>query len=109
MANARPTPNRRRRETSPDEEARIAAFAKQAETLLPETTETEPELSEPPVLRPQPAAHLVKANKDKSYTFRMTEETLNELRAAAAEEDRSIQWVFDKLLLPALRNRNATN
>lgn len=109
MANARPTPNRRRRETSPAEEARIAAFAKQAETLLPTSADSQQEVSEPTRIRPQPAAPAVKATKDKSYTFRMTEETLNELRGVAAAEDRSIQWVFDKILLPALRDHSATN
>lgn len=106
MANARPTPNRRRRETSPDEEARITAFAKQAETLLPANTETEQEVSEPARLRPQPPVPAAKATKDKSYTFRMTGQTLDKLRAAAAAEDRSIQWVFDKILLPALDEKN---
>jgi hypothetical protein len=109
LANPRPTPNRRRRETSPDEEARIAAFAKQAETLLPENVTTPPAALEPVTPRPQPALPAAKAVKSKSYTFRMTEETLNELRDTAAEEDRSIQWVFDKILLPALRNRTATD
>lgn len=43
-----------------------------------------------------------KPRKDKAYTFRMTEETLVQLREAAAREDRSIQWIFDRVLLPAL-------
>lgn len=43
-----------------------------------------------------------KPRKDKAYTFRMTEETLGRLRAAAAREDRSIQWIFDRVMLPAL-------
>lgn len=108
MANARPTPNRRRRETSPDEEARIEAFAQQAATLLPV-----PEAASVPVDPPAPvpvalpaqiqtAAPVEKEPKNKSYTFRMTKETLDKLRSAAAAEDRSIQWVFDKILLPAL-------
>jgi hypothetical protein len=49
---------------------------------------------------PHPSA--AKARKDKSYTFRMTEETLARLRAAGVREDRSIQWIFDRVLLPAL-------
>lgn len=32
-----------------------------------------------------------------AYTFRMTNETLERLRSAAPAEDRSIQWVFDKI------------
>ena len=43
-----------------------------------------------------------KPRKDKSYTFRMTEATLERLRAAALREDRSIQWIFDRVLLPSL-------
>lgn len=49
-----------------------------------------------------PHPHTAKARKDKSYTFRMTEETLGRLRAAGVREDRSIQWIFDRVLLPAL-------
>lgn len=45
---------------------------------------------------------LAKPKKEKGYTFRMTEETLARLRAAAAVEDRSIQWIFDRVLLPGL-------
>ncbi|WP_157357190.1 hypothetical protein [Arthrobacter sp. U41] len=116
MANARPTPNRRRRETSPDEEARIEAFAQQAATLLP-VPEAAPVPVDPPAPVPvappapvpvalpaqiQTAAPVEKEPKNKSYTFRMTKETLDKLRSAAAAEDRSIQWVFDKILLPAL-------
>jgi hypothetical protein len=124
LANARPTPNRRRRETSPDEEARIEAFAQQAATLLPvpeaasvpvdppASVPVDPPASVPvdppasvPVALPaqiQTAAPVEKEPKNKSYTFRMTKETLDKLRRAAAAEDRSIQWVFDKILLPAL-------
>lgn len=103
MANPRPTPNRRRRETSPDEEARIAAFAQQAATLQP-VPEAEPAPLAPPVQTKAAAAAVAveKEPKNKSYTFRMTNETLEKLRSAAAAEDRSIQWVFDKILLPAL-------
>lgn len=101
MANARPTPNRRRRETSPDEEARIAAFAQQAATLQP-VPEVEPAPPTPTVHTQAAAATAEKEPKNKSYTFRMTNETLEKLRSAAAAEDRSIQWVFDKILLPAL-------
>lgn len=101
MANARPTPNRRRREASPDEEARIAAFAQQAATLQP-VPEAEPAPLAPPVQIQAPAANPEKEPKNKSYTFRMTNETLEKLRSAAAADDRSIQWVFDKILLPAL-------
>lgn len=108
MANARPTPNRRRRETSPDEEARIEAFAQQAATLVP-VPEAPPVPVDPPAPVPvalpaqiQTAAPVEKEPKNKSYTFRMTKETLDKLRSAAAAEDRSIQWVFDKILLPAL-------
>ena len=43
-----------------------------------------------------------KVRKDKSYTFRMSEATLERLRAAALREDRSIQWIFDRVLLPTL-------
>jgi len=50
-----------------------------------------------------PHPHTVaKPKKDKAYTFRMTEETLGKLRAAAVREDRSIQWIFDRVMLPAL-------
>jgi hypothetical protein len=101
LANARPTPNRRRRETSPDEEARIAVFAQQAATLQP-VPEVEPAPLAPPVQTQAAAATVEKEPKNKSYTFRMTNETLEKLRSAAAAEDRSIQWVFDKILLPAL-------
>ncbi|HSU47470.1 MAG TPA: hypothetical protein VLJ40_11195 [Arthrobacter sp.] len=48
---------------------------------------------------PHPAT---RPKKDKAYTFRMTEATLDRLRAAAGREDRSIQWIFDRVLLPAL-------
>jgi hypothetical protein len=47
-------------------------------------------------------SHTAKPRKDKSYTFRMTEATLERLRAAGVREDRSIQWIFDRVLLPAL-------
>jgi len=60
-------------------------FALQADTLTA-------------VTHPLPA----RPRKDKSYTFRMTEETLARLRAAGVREDRSIQWIFDRVLLPAL-------
>jgi hypothetical protein len=50
-------------------------------------------------LTPIPPAKL---RKDRSYTFRMTSDTLERLRAIAAREDRSIQWVFDRILLKAL-------
>lgn len=109
MSSARPTPNRRRREIDPDEEARIAAFAQQAETLRPGRSEAGPEATQTVTASQGRRAASAKEPKDKSYTFRMTEDTLNELRDAAAEEDRSIQWVFDKVLLPALRNHRATN
>lgn len=110
MSSARPTPNRRRREIDPEEEARIEAFAQQAETLKPTRPETEQQTAIAPApVQAERTAQPAKAPKDKSYTFRMTEDTLNELRDAAAEEDRSIQWVFDRILLPALRNRRATN
>lgn len=110
MSNARPTPNRRRREINPEEEARIEAFAQEAETLRPVPSEPEQRSANAPAsIQAERSAQPAKAPKDKSYTFRMTEDTLNELRDAAAEEDRSIQWVFDRILLPALRNRRATN
>ena len=48
---------------------------------------------------PAPAG---KVRKDKSYTFRMSQATLERLRAAGLREDRSIQWIFDRVLLPAL-------
>jgi len=100
LANTRPTPNRRRREMNADEEARIAVFAQQAETLQASVA---PESSLAPALIGATAmVAAVKLPKVKSYTFRMTEETLERLRAAAAAEDRSIQWVFDKILLPSL-------
>jgi hypothetical protein len=49
-----------------------------------------------------PHPNTAKPKKDKAYTFRMTEETLNRLRSAAAREDRSMQWIFDRVMLPAL-------
>jgi hypothetical protein len=49
-----------------------------------------------------PHPHAAKPKKDKAYTFRMTEASLERLRAAALREDRSIQWIFDRVLLPAL-------
>ncbi|UKA52175.1 hypothetical protein LFT48_21695 (plasmid) [Arthrobacter sp. FW305-123] len=108
MSNVRPTPNRRRREVDPEEEARIAAFAQQAETLHPGPSEAEPTARPTVTISQGRRASSAKESKDKSYTFRMTEDTLNEFRAAAAEEDRSIQWIFDKVLLPALRSHRAT-
>lgn len=60
-------------------------FALQADTLAA--------VSHPPSAKPR---------KDKSYTFRMTEATLDRLRQAALREDRSIQWIFDRVLLPTL-------
>jgi len=78
----RPTPARRAAvpTITPEE------FALQADTLTA--------VSPPP--------HAARARKDKSYTFRMTEATLERLRAAGVREDRSIQWIFDRVLLPAL-------
>lgn len=79
----RPTPARRAAVPmlTPEE------FALQADTL---------------VAVPHPHTPPAKVKKDKSYTFRMSEATLDRLRAAALREDRSIQWIFDRVLLPAL-------
>lgn len=79
----RPTPARRAAVPAPSVTAE--EFALQADTLAA-----------------VPHPHTAKPKKDKAYTFRMTEETLGKLRAAAAREDRSIQWIFDRVLLPAL-------
>ncbi len=102
MTSTRPLPNRRQRETTPEMEAKIEAFAKEAETLQGGI--------EPAGMVKAPSSagggdksvRAVKPPKSRSYTFRMTEETLDKLRAAADEQERSIQWVFDRVLLPHL-------
>ena len=102
MTNSRPTPNRRPRETSPEIEAKIEAFSKQAETLHGSTESTE---SAPVVVASRTTKRVAESDKqpkNRSYTFRMTEDTLMKFRAAAEAEERSIQWIFDKVLLPHL-------
>lgn len=79
---SRPTPHRRGDVPSAEE------FALQADTLTAAVPVTPP----------------AKARKVRSYTFRMTEETHARLREVAEREDRSIQWVFDRILLPALES-----
>lgn len=102
MTNSRPTPNRRPRETSPEIEAKIEAFSMEAETLhgSMETAVAAPTVVASKTTRR--AAEPDKLPKNRSYTFRMTEETLMKFRAAAEAEERSIQWIFDKVLLPHL-------
>lgn len=103
MTSKRPTPNRRR-EISPDQEAKIEAFSRSAETL---TANADPSTGEDqPVLAPtrQNKEKVTKAAKNRSFTFKMTEETLQKLQERKMAEDRSIQWVFDNILLPALDN-----
>ena len=103
MTNKRPTPNRRR-EISPDQEAKIEAFSRSAETL---TANANPTLGEDESLlasTSQKKESPAKPAKNRSFTFKMTEETLRKLQERKMAEDRSIQWVFDNVLLPALDN-----
>ena len=102
MSNTRPSLNRRPREVSPEQEAKIEAFAREAETLQNGTNQLDPAKAAVVSNEHQKVAGTAKQPKSRSYTFRMTEETLNKLRAAADAEERSIQWVFDRLLLPSL-------
>lgn len=102
MTNSRPTPNRRPRETSPEIEAKIEAFSMEAETLH---GSMEAVVAAPTVVARKATTKVVepeKQPKSRSYTFRMTEETLMKFRSAAESEERSIQWIFDKVLLPHL-------
>lgn len=102
MSSTRPLPNRRARETTPEMEAKIEAFAMGAETLqnVVGPAEAIKDSVHPKGTKKSSAPD--KQPKNRSYTFRMTEDTLNKLRAAAEDQDRSIQWVFDKVLLPQL-------
>lgn len=102
MSNARPLPNRRARETTPELEAKIEAFAMGAETLQNVVEPAEATNASTPPKAPRKALIPEKQPKNRSYTFRMTDDTLNKLRAAAEAQDRSIQWVFDRVLLPQL-------
>lgn len=102
MSSTRPLPNRRARETTPEMEAKIEAFAMGAETLQNVVGPAEAIKDSVPPKGTKKSSAPDKQPKNRSYTFRMTEDTLNKLRAAAEDQDRSIQWVFDKILLPQL-------
>ena len=101
MTSKRQTPNRRR-EISVDQEAKIEAFSRSAETLTANVESSAGE--EEPVSVPvsQKEEGVVKSPKNRSFTFKMTEETLKQLQERKVVEDRSIQWIFDNILLPAL-------
>ena len=90
MSNARPLPNRRARETTPELEAKIEAFAMEAETLQNVVDPAEATNASTPPKTPRKTLIPEKQPKNRSYTFRMTDDTLNKLRAAAEAQARSI-------------------
>ena len=92
MANV--PPNRRRREIADAEtEARIESFSQEAETL-PARTPTPPK----PATAPAPSG----SRTTVGFNFKMTPEDHARLKELCAREERSIQYMLNKIVWPAV-------
>lgn len=100
----KPALRSRRRQLDPEEEARIAAFSS--------TPDTAPELPEVNAAPPTPvvpaAAPQTEEAKSKGFNYRMTPTRHAMIDAMRKEDDRSFQWMLDKLIdlgMEAWKNR----
>ncbi|MDO5867112.1 MULTISPECIES: hypothetical protein [Paenarthrobacter] len=81
----------RRRPLDPEAEARIAAFSS--------TPDTAPEVAAvPPTPAVPAAAPLAEEAKSKGFNYRMTPTRHAMIDAMRKEDDRSFQWMLDKLI-----------
>lgn len=81
----------RRRQLDPEEEARIAAFSS--------TPDTAPEVAAAPPTSVVPAAApQAEEAKSKGFNYRMTPTRHAMIDAMRKEDDRSFQWMLDKLI-----------
>lgn len=81
----------RRRQLDPEEEARIAAFSSAPDTA--------PEVSAVPATPVVPtAAPQAEEAKSKGFNYRMTPTRHARIDAMRKEDDRSFQWMLDKLI-----------
>lgn len=87
----RPELSSRRRQLDPEAEARIAAFSS--------TPNTAPEVATvPPAPVVPAAAPQAEEAKSKGFNYRMTPTRHATLDALRKEDDRSFQWMLDKLI-----------
>lgn len=81
----------RRRQLDPEQEARIATYSA--------TPDTAPEAAaEEPAAAPATAAAPVEEPKSKGFNYRMTPTRHAAIDAMRKEDDRSFQWMLDKLI-----------
>lgn len=100
---AKPEIRSRRRTLDPEQEARIATFSSTPDTA-PEAAPQTP-LAAVPAPAPTP---LAEEPKSKGFNYRMTPTRHATIDAMRREDDRSFQWMMDKLIdlgMEAWRNR----
>lgn len=88
---ARPSLSSRSRELDPEQEARIAAFSATPD-VAPQVPETAPGAAA------TAAPHKAEEPKSKGFNYRMTPTRHAEINAMRKEDDRSFQWMMDKLI-----------
>ncbi len=90
-------PNRRRAAADPELERKIAEFSRGASTA-PEPADESVRPAEQPAETPakrRPATSV-------GFNFKMTEEDHRRLKALCAKEERSIQYMLNKIVWPAV-------
>ncbi|WP_417235502.1 hypothetical protein [Arthrobacter sp.] len=87
MANV--TPNRRRQATDPELERRIEEFSHEASTVPEPSHEASPRTSSA-------------ARATVGFNFKMTPEDHKKLKDLCAREERSIQYMLNKIVWPAV-------
>lgn len=90
---AKPEIRSRRRTLDPEQEARIATFSSTPDTA-PEAAPQAP-LAAVPAPAPTPPAE---EPKSKGFNYRMTPTRHATIDAMRREDDRSFQWMMDKLI-----------
>lgn len=90
-------PNRRRTIADPELERKIEEFSRGASTAL-EPAESGPQVA----VSPQDAKPAMRGAATVGFNFKMTPEDHQRLKALCAKEERSIQYMLNKIVWPAV-------
>ncbi|MET3922499.1 hypothetical protein ABIB26_003459 [Arthrobacter sp. UYEF20] len=97
----RVTPNRRREAVDPDLEKRIEAFS-QGATTAPEPSAEAKEPAVPAAQWPARSKPVAKEPTSVGFNFKMTPTDHMRLKAVCAQEERSIQYILNRIVWPAI-------
>lgn len=97
---AKPELRSRRRSLDPEQEARIATFSSTPDTAPEPPPETGPTAAPKDAQKPakQSASPTAEEPKSKGFNYRMTPTRHAKIDAMRKEDDRSFQWMLDRLI-----------